>query len=180
MLYKDLNLKLNKEINIAKVGDIEIEVLKYLPIQDKNDLIEIALQKAEQNGIYNEMKLDMYFNLFVIYMYTNIEFTPEQKEDEYTLYNELESNGVINAVIGAMQDQEWDLLTDYLDCMKENFLDYKRSTSALIQSLIQDLPKNAAAAAQIVQNFDTSKYQEVVEFAKKSNNNNPVPLDKIN
>ena len=48
------------------------------------------------------------------------------------------------------------------------------STSSMIQSIINDLPKNAQAAANIVDNFDESKYQAVIDFAKAANGGRPI------
>jgi hypothetical protein len=114
MKYSDLKLKTNINTIITKINDIEIEVLEYLPMSDKIDLIQIALQKAEENGIYNEMKLDMYFNLYIVYMYSNLEFTDEEKADEFKLYDELQSNNIIIGIIGAIDENEYDCLLDYL------------------------------------------------------------------
>lgn len=175
MKYFDLKLKINKNYNMAKIGNTEIEVLQYLPIEDKIDLIQIALQKSKENGIYNEMKLDMYFNLYLIYMYTNLEFTDEEKADEFKLYNELESNNIIISVIGAMEEHEYDNLIEYLKIMKKNNEKYMNSAAALIQTLIQDMPRNAAAAAEIVDNFDKEKYQNVIDFARSANGNRDIP-----
>ena len=125
MKYSDLKLSINNEVITTTVNEVEIEVRRYLSIEDKIDLIEVALQKAEENGIYNEMKLAMYFDLYIIYMYTNLEFTDEEKMDEYKLYNELESNGVITAVLGALE--EYEILFHYLNIMKETKMRYKTS-----------------------------------------------------
>ena len=120
MKYSDLNLKLNKETVIVKINDkVEVEVLQYLPIEDKIDLIQIALQRSLENGIYNPLKLDMYFNLYIVYMYSNFEFTDEEKADEFKLYNELQSNDIIIHVIAGMADGEYDCLLDYLKTMQE-------------------------------------------------------------
>ena len=170
MKYSDLKLKINIETNIAKIKDgTEIEVLQYLPMEDKIDLIQIALQKSLENGVYNDMKLDMYFNLYIIYMYTNIEFTPEERNDEFKLYDELQSNDTIISVIGAMEDSEYDDLLNYLENLRESNTNYKMSAAALFQSFIQDMPKNAQAAADIVDHFDKDKYKQVVDFAKAAN-----------
>lgn len=178
MKYSDLKLKINTETSIVKIDDnTEIEVLQYLPIEDKIDLIQIALQKAEENGIYNEIKLDMYFNLYIVYMYSNLEFTDEEKEDEFKLYNELQSNDIITHVIAGMDEGEYDSLLDYLKMMQvnnESYKRYKRSAAALLQSFIQDMPKNAAAAAEIVDNFDKDKFKNVIEFAKSANGDRPI------
>lgn len=174
MNYKDLGLKINTEVNTVEVGENQIQVLQYLPIQDKIDLIQIALQKSEQNSIYNEMKLEMYFNLYLIYMYTNLEFSDEDKEDEFKLYNELESNGIILDVIGAMDEDEYDNLLSYLKVMQSNNSSYRHSAAALVQTMIQDMPKNAAATREIVDNFDKEKFNNVVEFAKSANGGRPI------
>ena len=176
MKYSDLKLKIKTETSIVKINDnTEIEVLQYLPIEDKIDLIQIALQKSLENGIYNEIKLDMYFNLYIVYMYSNLEFTDEEKEDEFKLYNELQSNDIIVHVIAGMEDGEYDCLLDYLKSIQEANEVYRTSVAALLQSVIQDLPKNAAAAAEIVDSFDPKKYQNVVDFAKAANGQRNIP-----
>ena len=131
----------------VKIGEpLEVNVKKYLPISDKIDLIQIALQKAEEDGIYNEMKLDMYFHLNIIYLYTDIEFTDEDKEDEMALYDILESNDIINEILGVLEDDEYNVLKEYLIEMKNESLQYKNTAAAVLTRIIQDLPKNAAAA----------------------------------
>ena len=172
MKYSDLKLKVKQSSVIAAVNGINITVQSYLPIEDKIDLIEIALQKAEENGIYNEMKLEMYFNLYIIYMYTNLEFTDEEKADEFKLYNELYSNDIVISVIGAVD--EYEDLVHYLNEMKESKIRYRHSAAALLQSFIQDMPKNAETMSEIVDNFDKEKYKQVVDFAKYANGGRPI------
>ena len=164
--YAKLNLKVNTEVNTFKFMDNEIEVLKYLPVEDKYDLIMITLQKSEENGIYNELKLDMYFHLYLVYMYSNLSFTEKQKENEAKIYDNLKSNGFLNAFLAAMDEDEYNELYNLMLTMKEEILKYHNTAGAVLQSLINDLPQNAQQAAAIVQNFDPEKYQEVINFAK--------------
>ena len=79
--YASLKLKTNTEIKEIKWEDKVIEVAQYLPINDKYDLIMVTLQKAKEDILYNPVKLDMYFHLHLVYMYTNLSFTDKQKED---------------------------------------------------------------------------------------------------
>ena len=174
MKFSDLNLKINKEKNITKIEDHEIEVLQYLPIEDKIDLIDITLQKSEENGTYNEIKLEKYFNLYIVYMYTNLEFTDEEKMNESELYDKLECSDVFINIIGAMDENEYKILYDYLVKMRSLRQKYHRSAASLLQAFIQDLPKNAAAASQIVDNFDKERYKEVVDFAQAANGGRPI------
>ncbi len=175
--FTNLKLKINSEVKEIKYNDIAIEVKQYLPIEDKIDLIQIAMQNAEENGIYNDLKLDMYFHLYMVYMYTNISFTEKQKEDEYKLFDILESNGLIDAVIARIPEDEYNQLFRYIEIAKHDMLTYKNTAGAVLQTVIQDLPKNAAAAAEIVNSFDPEKYQSVqdmIQMARATGMNNDV------
>ena len=172
--YANLKLKVDNSIKTFDFNGNQIEVLQYLPIEDKYDLIMITLQKAKENGIYNDLKLDMYFALHIVYMYTNLSFTDKQKENEPKIYDTLKSNGFFDKLLPIIPESEYDYL---IDCMKQimrNELQYNTTAAAIIKNLISDLPTNAAAAAQIVDNFDPEKYQAVIDFATAANGNRPI------
>lgn len=167
--YANMKLKPVTTTHKFEWNGNEIEILDYLPIEDKYDLIMITLQKSLEDGYYNPIKIDEFFHLHLIYMYTNINFTEKQKEDEHKLYDSLKSNGLIDAFIEQMNEFDYSELFNMLDDTKRELTEYKRSISALIQSLIIDLPKQAEAAKQIVDSFDAEKYQNVINFAKAAN-----------
>ncbi len=167
--YANLKLKTSTEVNTFEFQSQTVEVLRYLPIDDKYDLVMIALQKAEQDGIYNPILFDMYFHLYLVYMYTNISFTERQKDNEPHLYDTLVSNGLMDLFIDAMELSEYESLMLYADELMENTLRYKNTAGAVLQSVIQDLPKSAQAAADIVNSFDPKEYQSVIDFANAAN-----------
>lgn len=165
--FNQLNLLSPSPITI-NFQQKEIQVKQYLPISDKIDLVQVALQKAQEDGIYNDMKLEVYFHMNIIYLYTNIEFSEEDREDEFVLYDKFESSGLLDEIVAAIGG-EYDTLYDYVTIMKKEKLDYSNTAAAVLRSIIQDLPKNAAAAAEIVNSFDPSQYQAVVDFATAAN-----------
>ena len=167
--YANMKLKPVTTTHKFEWNGNEIEVLDYLPIEDKYDLIMITLQKSLEDGYYNPIKIDEFFHLHLIYMYTNINFTEKQKEDEHKLYDSLKSNGLIDAFIEQMNEFDYSELFNMLNDTKNELINYKHSASALIQSMIMDLPKQAEAAKQIVDSFDAEKYQNVINFAKAAN-----------
>lgn len=167
--FASLKLTLNKEVNTFDFKEHKIEVKKYLPIEDKIDLVQIALQNSEENGIYNEAKLDMFFNLYIVFLYTNLQFTDKQKEDLAKLYDLMQCNDLIPQIIAHMEESEYEMLLDYMNTIKEDRLKYKQTAAAVMQSIIEDLPRNAEAAAQIVEKFDPEQYQAVVDFARAAN-----------
>ena len=52
--YASLKLKTDDSVKIFKINDTEIEVLKYLPIEDKYDLISITLQNSKDSPLYEK------------------------------------------------------------------------------------------------------------------------------
>ena len=96
--YANLKLKINQEVKTIDYNGTNIEIIQYLPIEDKYDLMMISLQKAKENDVYHPLKLDMYFHLYLVYMYTNISFTDKQRENELKLYDTLYSNGIIDFI----------------------------------------------------------------------------------
>ena len=58
--------------------------------------------------------------------------------------------------------------------MRNNYEEYYRSTASLLQSFIEDMPANAEAAKEIVDNFDREKFKEVVDFAQYANGGRPI------
>ena len=83
--FNKLNLKKDATINVVKIGDIEIEVKNYLPIEEKMSLIDLVVQDSMEYGFVNPLKLEKYFNLYFIYKYTNISFSDANRKDEDAL-----------------------------------------------------------------------------------------------
>ena len=170
------SLKLKTDTSVKKIENTDIEVLQYLPIEDKYDLIRIALQKSKDEGIYNPLILDMYFHLFIVYMYTNISFTDKQKENEYKIYDTLKSTNLIDKILEAIPENEYNDLITFLAEELEIREKYDLSISAILAKFINDLPENADAALNIVNNFDPEKFQLVKDFAEAANGGRPIPL----
>lgn len=173
--FNDLNLKTDTSVKEFVFNEQTIEVLNYLPVEDKYDLIMITLQKAqESDGAYNQLKLDMFFNLHLVYMYTNIQFTDEERANESELYDKLESSGFLNEIIARIDDDEYNTLYQAMTDVLDSIMHYKNSAAGIMRSLVSDLPGNAEAAANIVDNFDPKSYQAVLDFANAANGNRYV------
>lgn len=168
--YTNMKLKVNTQVNTFDFCGQKIDVLKYLPAKDKYDLLMITLQEAtEQGDAYNDFLISMHFELNLVYMYTNISFTEKQREDEYKLYDTLKSNGFFNLFYQALNEDEYNELFTSLNALRKDTIAYKLSMSSVLKNLVNNLPKNAEAAAKIVQNFNPEQYKQVVEFAKAAN-----------
>lgn len=179
MKFNEIELNELVERKQVDYNNTVINVKQYLPIRDKIDLVQIALQQAEENGVYNEIKLDMYFNLYLVYLYSDIEFSEEDKEDEFVLFDKLQKSNLLNEIINMIPDSEWTYLMDMIKKQREENLNYKNTAGAVLQSLINDLPQAAAAAKDIVDSFDKEKYQEVIDFATAANGGRNINILQV-
>lgn len=174
MNYKNLNLTVDNTVIKANFNNIDIEIKKYLPVSDKYDLIMIALQKAKVGNKYNSLLLDVFFHLNLVYLYTNLEFSEEDREDELNIYDELWNSGFFEYFLSVLPETEYNFLFEALENILKEENAYNLSTAGLISSLIEDLPMKAQAAADIVNSFDKEKFAEVVNFATAANGNRPI------
>lgn len=176
--YTNMKLKVNTQVNTFEFAGQKIDVLKYLPARDKYDLLMVTLQKATEQGAYNDFLVSTYFELNLVYMYTNISFTEKQREDEFKLYDTLKSNGFFNLFYQALNEDEYNELFASLNALRKDTIAYKLSMSSVLKDLIDNLPKNAEAAAKIVQNFNPDQYKQVVEFARAANGGRDIKTNQ--
>lgn len=183
MNFNDLDLKTNIKTRIVKVKDAEIKVKQYLPIEDKLSLIQISLQQATQNGVVNEIALTAYFYSYIIMFYTDLEFTDEEKQDIFNLYDKLENNDLIAAIIEAIPSDEYSSLINFLKEEQNNIMTFRQSAAYLIGQFIDVLPSQMEQIGNIINNFDPNKYQAVIDFATAANGGRNIvtnqPVEKI-
>lgn len=161
-----------------------IKVYNKISTKDKCDLIWATLAKAKENVTYNQVKATAYMHLNMVYLFTDIVFEPDDREDELALYDRLYECGLMLSIISAIPQAEYQKICDLVD--KEIIKQEKVNGSiiSLAQSLINDLPRNAEAAAKIVENFDPEKFEAVKKFAEAANGNRsiatnePIPAKK--
>lgn len=102
-------------------------------------------------------------------MYTDLVFTDKQREDESKLYDTLVSNGVLDKIIEAIPESEFNLLYSYLNDQEQEILKFRNTVGGAISEVIQNLPIQAEQMQKIVDNFDPQKFQNVLDFAKAAN-----------
>ena len=66
-------------------------------------------------------------------------------------------------------EEEWTELRDLIQTQRETNMVYKQSVAYLIGQFINELPDQMEKVGEIVNNFDPSKYQAVVDFATAAN-----------
>ena len=84
-----------------------------------------------------------------------------------SLYNILEEDVLFYPVDETTKNDQHSILMDYFQELATQI--NSRNFSGIIQSIITDLPKQAEAMQDIIDNFDKEKYQNVLNFAKAAN-----------
>ena len=79
-----------------------------------------------------EIKLEIYFNIYIVYFYTDLVFSEEEKADPGQLYDELQSNGILTRILGAINQNEYNNLVDYLERMRAAQDTYENSAAGVI------------------------------------------------
>ena len=172
--YLNLKLKTDTSTETIDWNNNSIEIKQYLPIEEKYNLIMVTLQEAKESNIYNPLKIDLFFHLNLVYMYTNINFTEKQKEDASKLYDNWMSSGLLAQIISKIPTEEYDMLYTYLENVKNDLDKYGQSFKAILDAIINELPEKASEAMKILESFNPEDYKSVIAFAKASNNGNPV------
>lgn len=142
----------------------EFHIKTYLPIDKKYDLIMISLQESlEQNGIYNPIKLEKYYNLNFLYLYTDIEFTEEDKEDSDKIYDICETNDLFNLVYQRVPKSEHEILKLFMEETEKRLSKISTSAAGALSLLINSISFDDIK--EKMDNIDFNKYAEVVNFA---------------
>ena len=164
--YADLGLKNASSPKTIKIGDTEVKVLQYLPSADKYDLVDITVQKAIEDGVVNPFKLDMYFHLHLVMMYTDIIFSPEDRLDDFALYDALVTNDVINLVVAAMDEDEYTSLFAMVEELSNSVAEYKQSVAGMLNNLMQIIPEQASKLQEAIENTDKDKLVAMADVMK--------------
>ncbi len=170
--FSSLKLKTKDDIKTIKIGEKEIEVKQYLPAADKNAILEIAMQRADEGTVMNTFALDALFHLYLVFKYTNLSFTDAQKEDLLKLYDILESNGIIDMVVSAIPEIEYNTLRDNLEEMTKAYSKYRNSARAVVEQFSAFAPSTADKMNEQLKNFDIEKMQQVLALANATGKNN--------
>jgi len=155
-----------------KVKDKSITIAEGISVKDTNNLIMATAMKAVSEGFINKYLLKIYFNLHMIYMFTDIEFTDEEKEDELALYDKLVEDGVVAAVIDAIPSSVYDEIYNYALEYATDRAYFLVSAAGAINVFAQQLPAAMESVQEIVKSLDEEKLTNIIQLAQANGINN--------
>lgn len=138
--FNKLGLKKQNKITTLTIGDQDIEIKQYLPIEEKLDFLTRVVNKVvEQSPNFpNSIQATTLSALEMIYTYTNIQFTEKQKEDFCKTYNLMDENGLIKKILDCIPTSERRMLQDGLNSILSELYTYRNSARGILESLSTD------------------------------------------
>lgn len=145
-----------------------INVKEFLPTDEKYSFIMTTVNEAteEGTGLISEILLDLFFNLNIILKYTDIKFGEEEQKNPADLYDKLIADGVIDAVIKAIPENEFSTLFNYVESEVGKREAYAKSIAGAFNSALSALPETLERVNEELKDLDTEKYSNVINFAK--------------
>lgn len=137
--FSKLGLKMSPDVKIVAIGEYEIEVRSYLPMEDKAVLISNVINAAaDSNGYYNPLKIKVFLTLETVFNYTNLTFTAKMKEDPLKLYDILVSSGIFGKIVSVIPEDEWKDLHNTVWHTISNIYEYKNSIVGVLDVMAND------------------------------------------
>lgn len=137
------------------VNEQEIEVAQYMPIQDKLAMIERILNLTIDNtGFLNPVRLEVYTVLEIISTYTNINITDKMMENAPKTYDSLMINGVIDAIIEAIPEDEYNAVFDAIEDCAEHTVSYLNSFAGMMKTVTENYDATKINVEEIMNTLD--------------------------
>lgn len=124
---------------IIMINDQPIEIVQYLPVQEKMEMLENILGRTiDETGFFNPTKLEVFFTLYVIKTYTNISITDKMIEEAPKTYDLLELNGIIDAVINAIPEDEYKEILNTTEETSKHIAAHLTSFATMLSNILED------------------------------------------
>lgn len=160
--FSKLGLKINTKVKTLTFNEQEVEVLDYLPISEKLDLITTVINNTvDNNGYYNPVKLEIYLVLEIINAYTNLTFTAKQKEDPLKLYDLLCSTNFLNEVMNIIDPEEISMIKTSIYNSVKSIYDYRNSVLGILEAITtnySELDLNAQVIQEKIANGENIEF----------------------
>lgn len=162
--FSDIDTKYKKEFKTFTWRDKEIKVSQYLPIDEKIALIDITLQKSMYNGMVHPLQLKKYYELGLVYMYSDIVFSEEDRADEAKIYDELWASGLLDEIIKRIAPREIQTCAEMLKETKVAVEKHKVSAVGIIETLINTIENEVPHIMDMVNNLTPENAQQLLQM----------------
>lgn len=134
--FTKLGCKINNEKVIIDWNGNPIEIVQYLPILNKIELIEnVVNQSMTEYNYSNPIQENVFLTLQYIQYYTNIKFTDKQMEDIIKLYDLVVSSGLFNLIYNNIPTSEKEEIESSVHKSLKAYYDYNSSVLGILEAV---------------------------------------------
>lgn len=170
------------EKKTIKLAGEEVHIAQSVSTSDKVDFVEAVLSKSMEDSCYNPVLLDAYFHLNLVYLFSDIVFSDEDRADELALVDSLKNSGVMMEVISNIPEAAYKELFDFVKEAAEKKELFYRSATYNLSQILTTLPETLKLIIKEANNFDIDKYVNVKRMAEAANGNRDIetnlPIDE--
>lgn len=141
VMFNDLYLEENKEVQIFTYKGKTIEVKQYLPIEKKAELISYILNHAidMRTNTFSPLRVSVYFMVGVVEWYSNITFEDTQlHENAPATYDLMKSDDFFNHFLTYMDEDEFDYLNKTMKKVLSDYETYANSFVGMLSTMNSD------------------------------------------
>ena len=163
--FSKLNIK-NTTIIPTNVqfGEIDIEVLPRLTTDDRVKFMEEIIANVQsENAFINKHSLTVWFDLCVLFYYTNLTFTDKQKSDPGKLYDMCITSGLLGIVKAKIGIEELDFMHTLVNMQIEKIYNYRNSAYGILDAMKNDYDNLNLDATEIQKKLGDEKNLAVLK-----------------
>lgn len=129
MLFSDLKIEMQEEWSVIEFNGEKIKVRKWLPQQDKANLLVYILDNSvdETNGTISDLRLETYTILGIVKYYTDIEFSEDDLSEPAIIYDKIIYSKLYSRILGAIEKDEREYLYSLIENTKNDISRYNNS-----------------------------------------------------
>lgn len=155
MAKVSLNKALIKKAQAVKtvtINEQEIEILQYLPIDEKSNYITAVMSSAiDDNNIFSPIRIKVYSDLNLIKFYTNFNLTDKMYNDPSKTYDALVINNIIDEVRKNIPVEELEFLNNALMACVNDLRTYNQSAAGVLKQITTDYQNTEMDVDKLIQ-----------------------------
>lgn len=140
-----------------------------MPIQDKLAMIERILNSTvDTTGFLNPVRLEVFSILEIINTYTNINITEKMMDNAPKTYDSLMINGIIDKIIEAIPEDEYNAVFDAIEECAEHTVSYMNSFVGMMKTVNENYNMTGMSVEEMMSSLgDPDKIGFVKEVLEK-------------
>lgn len=160
------NKRYKEEVRLN--ADYIIQVLQYLPIQEKSKFVQYVVNSAidTTTGCFSPIRVNVYFTIGILHFYCGIQF--DEGQDLLEVYDLFEETGIINSILEAIPEEERNYMEKLVTDTIEDVTRYNNSFVGMVNSMSGDAENLDASLKNIMDKIKSKENLEYLEEIKNA------------